>query len=297
MITWTAHPSRGVGKLESPLGHNDIALWWLGQAGFALRFRDRFMMIDPYLSDSLAVKYAGTEFPHVRMMPPPIVPAKVKHLDWCLCTHRHSDHMDPGTLPELARQNPGCRFVLPRADGRHAVEIGVPATHRILLNDGDRYEPEADVSMLAVASAHETVERNPDGSCRWLGYVIRLGRVTLYHSGDCVPYDGLAKRLAAIGVDAALLPVNGRDERRRRRGIPGNFTLNEALALKKTARIQYVVVHHFGMFDFNTVDPQVLRSRIRKMKLEDVCFVPEVGRVLRFSASPAPHAINARRIT
>ncbi|MGB9623484.1 MAG: MBL fold metallo-hydrolase [Phycisphaerae bacterium] len=280
---WTEHPSRGVGELDSPLGRNDIALWWLGQAGFALRFRDHYMLIDPYLSDSLAVKYAGTEFPHVRMMPPPIVPANVKNLDWCLCTHRHSDHMDPGTLPELARQNPRCRFVLPRAEGRHAVEIGVPATHRILLDDGDRFEPVADVSILAVASAHETLERDTDGLCRFLGYVIRLGRVTLYHSGDCVPYDGLAERLRVTGVQVALLPVNGRDECRRSGGIPGNFNLHEALRLRRQAGIRYLVVHHFGMFDFNTVDPQTLRSRIREMGLEDVCFVPEAGRAMRLS--------------
>lgn len=290
MITWTEHPSRGVGELDSPLGRNDIALWWLGQAGFAMRFRDRFLMIDPYLSDSLAIKYAGTEFPHVRMMPTPILAKDVKGLDWCLCTHRHSDHMDPGTLPELARQNPGCRFVLPRAEGRHAVEIGVPATHRILLNDGDRYEPVADVSILAVASAHETLERDADGLCRFLGYVIRLGRITLYHSGDCVPYDGLAKQLVSIGVHVALLPVNGRDECRRSSGIPGNFNLDEALRLRRKAGIRYLVVHHFGMFDFNTVDPQAIRSRIREMKLEDTCFVPEIGRAMRVSCTQAGRA-------
>lgn len=287
MITCTELPSRGVGELVSPLGRHEFALWWLGQAGFAIRFRDHSLLIDPYLSDHLAAKYAGTEFPHFRMMPPPIAPTEVKSLDWCLCTHRHSDHMDPGTLPELARENPNCLFVLPRAEGRHAVEIGVPATHRILLDDGDRFEPEADVSILAVASAHETVERDADGLCRFLGYVIRLGRITLYHSGDCVPYDGLADRLKSSGVHVALLPVNGRDENRRRRGIPGNFTLSEALSLRKKAGIRFLIVHHFGMFDFNTVDPQVMRSQIREMKLEDTCFVPEIGRAMLFSCPPA----------
>ena len=30
-------------------------------------------------------------------------------------------------------------------------------------------------------------------------------------------------------IDAALLPINGRDERRRSNGIPGNFTFREAV--------------------------------------------------------------------
>ena len=37
---------------------------WLGQAGFLIRWREFRLVIDPYLSDSLATKYRGTRFPH-----------------------------------------------------------------------------------------------------------------------------------------------------------------------------------------------------------------------------------------
>ncbi len=287
MIVWTEHPGRTVGELEAPQERDDIVLWWLGQAGFAIRFRDRFLMIDPYLSDYLAARYAGTPFPHIRMMPPAIAPVEVKGLDWCLCTHRHSDHMDPGTLSVLARGNPECRFVLPRAEGGHALEIGLPAARRVLLDDGDCFEPAADVAILALAAAHETMERDASGSCRFLGYVLRLGRVVLYHSGDCVPYGGLAERLSSIGVHVALLPVNGRDEGRRSSGIPGNFTLDEALSLIREAGIPCLIAYHFGTFDFNTVDPRDLRLRIREHDLEERCVVPQVGRAMRIGFSPA----------
>jgi hypothetical protein len=39
-------------------------LWWLGQAGLAVRCGDSRVPIDTYLSDLLARKYAGKEFPH-----------------------------------------------------------------------------------------------------------------------------------------------------------------------------------------------------------------------------------------
>ena len=42
-------------------------LWWLGQSGFLLQWNDRHLLFDPYLSDSLTVKYACTDKPHVRM--------------------------------------------------------------------------------------------------------------------------------------------------------------------------------------------------------------------------------------
>lgn len=42
--------------------HDDgdaVSVWWLGQAGFCLRWRGLRIAVDPYLSDSLARKYAG----------------------------------------------------------------------------------------------------------------------------------------------------------------------------------------------------------------------------------------------
>ena len=50
-----------------------------------------------------------------------------------------------------------------------------------------------------------------------------------------------------------LLPVNGRDNFRERQGIPGNFTLEEAIQLCSEAQISTMIAHHYGMFEFNTV--------------------------------------------
>ena len=81
-----------------------LQLHWLGQAGFVIAWDDRRLMIDPYLSDALALKYAGTRFPHQRMMPPPVTAEQIDCLDLVLCTHAHSDHMDPGLLPGLLKR-------------------------------------------------------------------------------------------------------------------------------------------------------------------------------------------------
>ena len=65
-----------------------VGIWWLGQAGFALRYGQFSLLIDPYLSDSLARKYAGTELPHTRMMSAPISPAEFDGIDAVLTTMR-----------------------------------------------------------------------------------------------------------------------------------------------------------------------------------------------------------------
>ncbi len=45
-----------------------VALWWLGQAGFLLRYKNTTIIIDAYLSDALALKYKGQDYPHQRMI-------------------------------------------------------------------------------------------------------------------------------------------------------------------------------------------------------------------------------------
>ncbi len=112
--------------LARPARAGVARLWWLGQAGFAFRAGGFCGMIDPYLSDALGAKYAGTEKPHARMMPSPIAPEAARSLGVVLCSHAHSDHMDPGSLGAIARNNPGCLFVVPEPEVETALARGVP---------------------------------------------------------------------------------------------------------------------------------------------------------------------------
>jgi len=42
-------------------------LWWLGQSGFLIKWRQDYLLLDPYLSDSLTDKYSKTDKPHTRI--------------------------------------------------------------------------------------------------------------------------------------------------------------------------------------------------------------------------------------
>lgn len=232
---------------------DEVRMWWLGQAGFALKHQDRLLLIDPYLSDSLAEKYRNAEFKHLRMTPAPIEPAAIRGCQFYLCTHAHTDHMDPGTIRGL-RQESLPVFVVPRAEINRAIERGVPDGHVRGLNAGEALELARDLKVEAMAAAHERLETDANGNHKFLGYVISVAGLRLYHSGDCVPYDGLAQQLANMNIDVALLPINGRDAYRAARGVPGNFTLREAIELCTAAGIPQLIGHHFEMFDFNTID-------------------------------------------
>lgn len=241
-----------------PGTEGDVVLWWLGQAGFAIRHRGVLLFVDPYLSDVLAGKYRGKIFPHARMQPAPVNPSDVVGLDAVLCTHGHTDHMDLGAIPYLQTSSDPL-FVVPRSEAVKGVGRGIPATRMVGLDASESFAAPG-YRVTAVPAAHEEIVLDGHGQNLFLGYVIEIGGVRIYHSGDCAPYEGQHELIAQLDVDLALLPVNGRDEHRKGNGVPGNLTLDEAVALTRAAGIPALVCHHWGMFAFNTADPEELRA-------------------------------------
>jgi L-ascorbate metabolism protein UlaG (beta-lactamase superfamily) len=198
------------------------------------------------------------------------------NLDFVLCSHRHGDHMDPGTLPVLAQHNPSCRFVVPRAERASAIKLGLRESHLIVANDGDTIRLSDSVELQVIPAAHETLQVNEQGEHHFLGFILRLGGTTIYHSGDSVVYQGLAERLGKLRIELALLPVNGRSQQLNSRGIAGNMNFDEACELCLAAGIRAMIPHHWGMFAFNTADPNTLRWQIAGVDAARLqCVIPE----------------------
>ncbi len=254
-----------------------VALWWLGQAGFLICYRGRKILIDAYLSDVLAEKYRGTDFPHIRMMDPPLPMESLTEIDYCISSHAHSDHMDPGLLPVLVRTSPSCRFIVPEAVLPIARERGVPEGRLIGINADTTLSLAADMSLSAIPAAHEELKQDERGGHFFLGYFLNLGKYRIYHPGDCLLYDGLDRWLEGPAIDLALMPVNGRKEELSKRGIAGNFSLGEAYQIMREHDITYLVPHHYGMFDFNTLPREELDAFIRKEWMQERILPAETG--------------------
>lgn len=237
------HAHRGAGGLR---------LWWLGQSGFLLHHAGRFLLIDPYLSDSLSRKYAATDKPHTRMTELVIDPARLDMLDVVTSSHNHTDHLDAATLLPLRAANPGLQFVIPEANRAFVAErLGCDSSWPLGLNDGETRDL-GSWRLRAVASAHEQLDPTPEGVHPYLGYVIQAGRYTIYHPGDTVLYEGLAAKLQPLHIDVALLPINGTLPQRR---VSGNLWGREAAWLAREIGAGLVVPCHYDMFEFNTASP------------------------------------------
>lgn len=262
----------------------DLTLWWLGQAGFAIRTPTDLLFIDPYLSDVLADKYRGKIFPHTRMHDSPVDPTQVTGLSLVLCTHGHTDHMDPGCIPLLqSRSDP--LFVVPRAEAAKAAKRGVPPARLTGLDAQESLRTRTGVTVTAVPAAHEELTVDRHGQHLFLGYVIDIDGFRIYHSGDCAPYPGQHGIIRELDVDLALLPVNGRDSHRKTNGVPGNFHVEEAVQLCRAAGINRLICHHWGLFEFNTADPIDLRRRLAGVT--DIEWtIPALGAPIELAAPP-----------
>jgi L-ascorbate metabolism protein UlaG (beta-lactamase superfamily) len=225
-----------------------LLIWWIGQSGFVCVSSDREVVFDPYLSDSLTAKYAGTDKPHVRMselaMKPTLLRASGPTL--VTATHQHTDHMDAETLNALLRDHALTKMIAPTAWRPLAAERSGLDESQILSLDASESVTVEGVEITAVPAAHDGLDRDANGHHLYLGYVARLAGWKIYHSGDTVVYPGMVDRLRPMQIDVALLPINGK---------VGNMNGIDAAHLAKEIGAKVIIPCHYDMFEFNTADP------------------------------------------
>lgn len=227
-------------------------VWWLGQSGFLVKWRENHLLFDPYLSDSLTRKYAETDKPHVRMTELAIDPAALSMLDVVTSSHNHTDHLDAETLHALSDANPGVKLVIPEANIDFARDrLGAAAPEMIGLDEGKSAAVGA-FEFHGIAAAHNEIERDGQGRCKFLGFVVKFGGFAIYHSGDTLWHRDLVRQIAPFAVDLALVPINGNKPERR---VAGNLDGLEAAAVAKGIGAKMAIPHHFEMFEFNTASP------------------------------------------
>ena len=121
--------------LDEAVPHGALAIWWLGQAGFAFKSpAGKIVYLDPYLSDAVERLHG------FKRLSLPAITAEEVRADLVVLTHEHTDHLDPDAVPIIARNNPGCRFAAPEGCTQGLIDAGVPPVDRFVMAAQQRYE-------------------------------------------------------------------------------------------------------------------------------------------------------------
>jgi L-ascorbate metabolism protein UlaG (beta-lactamase superfamily) len=191
-----------------------------------------YLLLDPYLSDSLTRKYAATETPHVRMTRRVVEPARLSFVDVVTASHAHTDHLDAETLRAIRPTTLVCPAgIVDVARERAGVEPR-----------GVEESATADVAPFRLTA----VPADHPGAKPAFGYVIECGEWRIYHSSDTLAFDGLGEMLRSFALDVAILPINGK---------VGNMSGREAATVAHTAGARLAIPCHYEMFEFNTASP------------------------------------------
>jgi L-ascorbate 6-phosphate lactonase len=234
-------------------GGTVATLTWLGQAGFLIEGAGERILIDPWFS------------PHeLRTSDPIAIEALGEPVGWLLATHEHLDHLDLPSLPALARHSGGIRVVVP-APLEEPVREACSDVEVVPVAPGDEFTAGA-VRVRVVPAWHGVAIQDgytdggwsETGVTRFVGYVLRFPGLTLYHAGDTVASDALIEAVRPLGVDVALVPVNGRDFFREADGILGNLDAREAVELAARIGARTLVPMHHDMVRGNTADAGAL---------------------------------------
>jgi L-ascorbate 6-phosphate lactonase len=276
----SAETARQIEQIRAlPLGAGQVALWWLGQSGFLLRSGEYTVLIDAFLSTG-----------HDRLEPPAFAPEAGRDLDVILCTHDHIDHLDPEALPGLAAASPRAPIVVPRPVVERVVELGI-ARERIIGAQPDEplhfgqltVHPVPACHGVNVSDAYSFGRELSDGLVRYLGYVFDCGGAVVYHAGDTLAYDGQVDLLRPLGINVALLPINGRDHFREEQNLVGNMDPRDATHLASAIGAQLLIPMHWDMFPTNLGYPDHAVHFAREHFSELSVLLPSRERVLIYT--------------
>ena len=250
------------------------SLTWYGQSGFALAAGESRVLIDPFLTNRADRCYR-----------PPAAAADFTDITLVLCTHEHVDHLDLPFLREFCAANSTARIVVPLPVVGMAAAAGIDRVRLTGAVPGEQLH-DRDVTVLPVPALHgiggdEPVvyEFSPGGGpVRFLGYVMDIGGIRFYHSGDALVYPELPATLSALAPDVLMIPINGRDHMRESRGIVGNMNETEAAWLCAEVGAAFAIPMHYDAIAGNTGDPGHFTTLVRESAAPATVLVPPLAK-------------------
>ena len=261
--------STDIKETQVPL--NSVALWPLGQSGFAIKSPGGTVLaLDPYLTNSCEAVGVAHGFNFTRMQPAPLSPAELKELiSAYLLTHTHSDHLDPETLAGY-RAAGGCGpYVAPMETVEKLQELGVSINEirPIWPNKSHVFGDLTVQATFAIPFGGDDLTH--------IGYLVKVSDgPCIYFTGDTAYHELLADAVAPHKPDLLVTVINGAFR---------NMGPAEAAKLTRDLKVSAVIPCHHDLFPDNSLPTSLFLTNLKVLGLSDLCIEARNGERIDFA--------------
>ena len=179
---------------------NDVVknITWLGHDGFLIKGDDQVIVIDPFQVN------------------------ECEPADIILVTHEHYDHCSPEDIQKIQKAS---TVIVTEANSAEKLSGDVR-----VVRPGEKLTVSGiPVEVVPAYNTNKDFHPKQNG---WLGFILTVDGVRIYHAGDT----DLIPEMDSIKADIALLPVSGTYV----------MTAEEAVDAAKTIKPQVVIPMHYG---------------------------------------------------
>ncbi|WP_395753263.1 MBL fold metallo-hydrolase [Prosthecobacter sp.] len=177
--------------------NNEIAVTWLGHAGFFAQVGGVNIAIDP--------NWALWHGPVKRVRHPSVWANDLPPIDLVLVTHAHYDHLHLPSLRKLAAAQP---IIVPEGVGRVVRHCGFGHIVELKTWQSATFQ---DLRITLTPARHWGARMIHDTHRQFGGYLIKSPERCLFHCGDSAMFDGFQEIGKRANIDLALMPIGAYD--------------------------------------------------------------------------------------
>lgn len=291
---------------ETIVEKGSFACWWLGCTGIWIKSEGGAnICIDLYSANNKVSHHKvlkndrGPDFQMGRMngscqiglnprnIPHVMDPFEIREIDAFICTHDHSDHMDPYSTGAVLQNHRDIPFIGPKYSHDKWVSWGVPEARIITVRPGDTVQIKDtcihvtdafDRTALITAPPFGSIEGRLAGDMdeRAVNYVIETPGGTFYHSGDSHFSNYYLKHGKQFKIDVAIAAYGDNPK-----GITDKMTSSDVLRMAENLNCKVIIPVHYDVWPSFYSDPKEIQAlyayRKERLQYQFHPFIWQVG--------------------